>query len=135
VGANKSDFTKLAASLVRRGYVVLLFDFRAHGESSGSRTSLGYHEQKDVLAALSILKAREEIDLQRIGIYGFSMGGSTAILTAAQSGAFSAVVADSAFTSLKDQGEDRGHKLLSPSVLPIPLSRYYWLRALLPDTG
>lgn len=103
VGANKSDFTELAASLVRRGYVVLLFDFRAHGESSGSRTSLGYHEQKDVLAALSILKAREEIDLRHIGIYGFSMGGSTAILTAAQSGAFSAVVADSAFTSLKDQ--------------------------------
>jgi uncharacterized protein len=103
VGANKSDFTELAASLVRRGYVVLLFDFRAHGESGGSRTSLGYLEQKDVLAALGILKAREEIDLRRIGIYGFSMGGSTAILTAAQSGAFSAVVADSAFTSLKDQ--------------------------------
>jgi len=103
VGANKSDFTELAASLAKRGYFVLLFDFRAHGESGGSRTSLGYHEQKDVLAALSILKSREEIDLQRIGIYGFSMGGSTAILTAAQSGAFSAIVADSAFTSLKDQ--------------------------------
>jgi dienelactone hydrolase len=41
--------------------------------------------------------------LKRLGIYGFSMGGSTASLTAAQSGAFSAVVADSAFTSLKDQ--------------------------------
>ncbi len=103
VGANKSDFTDFAVTLARRGYFVLLFDFRAHGESSGSRTSLGYHEQKDVLAALSILKAREEIDPKRIGIYGFSMGGSTAILTAAQSGAFSAVVADSAFTSLKDQ--------------------------------
>jgi dipeptidyl aminopeptidase/acylaminoacyl peptidase len=103
VGANKSDFTELAVSLATRGYFVLLFDFRAHGESSGNRTSLGYHEQKDVLAALGILKARKEIDHHRIGIYGFSMGGSTAILTAAQSGAFSAVVADSAFTSLKDQ--------------------------------
>jgi dipeptidyl aminopeptidase/acylaminoacyl peptidase len=105
VGANKSDFTELAVSLARRGYFVLLFDFRAHGESSGSRTSLGYHEQKDVLAALSILKAREEIDLRRIGIYGFSMGASTAILAAARSGEFSAVVADSAFTSLKDQAK------------------------------
>ena len=103
VGANKSDFTELAVSLAARGYFVLLFDFRAHGESSGNRTSLGYHEQKDVLAALGILKARKEIDRHRIGIYGFSMGGSTAILTAAKSGAFSAVVADSAFTSLKDQ--------------------------------
>jgi dipeptidyl aminopeptidase/acylaminoacyl peptidase len=103
VGANKSDFTELAASLARRGYFVLLFDFRAHGESSGSRTSLGYHEQKDVLAALSVLKARKDIDLHRIGIYGFSMGGSTALLAAAKSGAFSAVAVDSAFTSLRDQ--------------------------------
>jgi dipeptidyl aminopeptidase/acylaminoacyl peptidase len=103
VGANKSDFTELAASLARRGYFVLLFDFRAHGESGGSRTSLGYHEQKDVLAALSVLKARKDIDLHRIGIYGFSMGGSTALLVAARFGAFSAVAVDSAFTSLRDQ--------------------------------
>jgi dipeptidyl aminopeptidase/acylaminoacyl peptidase len=106
VGANKSDFTELAASLARRGYFVLLFDFRAHGESSGSRTSLGYHEQKDVLAALSVLKARKDIDLHRIGIYGFSMGGSTALLAAAKSGAFSAVAVDSAFTSLRDQARE-----------------------------
>ena len=103
VGANKSDFTELGAALSRRGYFVLLFDFRAHGESEGSRTSLGYLEQKDVIAALDFLKNRHEIDPKRIGIYGFSMGGSTAILAAAKTGTFSAVVADSAFTSLRDQ--------------------------------
>ncbi len=103
VGANKSDFTELAASLCRRGYYVLLFDFRAHGESGGSRSSLGYYEQKDVLAALALLKARPDTDAKRIGIYGFSMGGATAILAAAKSKAFSAVVADSAFTSLRDE--------------------------------
>jgi len=106
VGANKSDFTELAVSLSRRGYFVLLFDFRAHGESSGSRTSLGFHEQKDIVAALGFLKARSEINTKRIGIYGFSMGGSTAILTAAKTGAFSAIVVDSAFTSLRDQARD-----------------------------
>jgi dipeptidyl aminopeptidase/acylaminoacyl peptidase len=106
VGANKSDFTELAVSLSRRGYFVLLFDFRAHGESSGSRTSLGYHEQKDIVAALGFLKGRPEINTKRIGIYGFSMGGSTAILSAANTGAFAAVVVDSAFTSLRDQARD-----------------------------
>ncbi len=106
VGANKSDFTELAVLLSRRGYFVLLFDFRAHGESNGSRTSLGYHEQKDIVAALGFLKARSEINTKRIGIYGFSMGGSTAILSAAKTGAFSAIVVDSAFTSLRDQARD-----------------------------
>ena len=103
VGANKSDFTELSASLSNRGYFVLQFDFRAHGESSGSRTSLGYHEQKDIIAALHFLQNRPAIDPKRIGIYGFSLGGSSAVLAAAKTGAFSAVVADSAFTSLRDQ--------------------------------
>jgi dipeptidyl aminopeptidase/acylaminoacyl peptidase len=103
VGANRSDFTGLAASLSRRGYFVLLFDFRAHGESGGWRTSLGYHEQEDVIAALHFLRKRNEVDPGRIGIYGFSLGGSSAILAAARTRTFSAVVADSAFTSLRDQ--------------------------------
>lgn len=106
VGANKSDFTEFAIVLSRRGYFVLLFDFRAHGESNGSRTSLGYHEQKDIAAALGFLKVRPEIDPKRLGIYGFSLGGSTAILTAAKTRSFSAIVVDSAFTSLRDQARD-----------------------------
>ncbi len=106
VGANKSDFTELAVSLVRRGYFVLLFDFRGHGESGGNRTSLGYHEQKDVAAVRNYLGNRREIDVKRIGIYGFSLGGATAILAAANTSAFAAVVADSAFTSLRDQARD-----------------------------
>ncbi len=106
VGANKSDFTELAAALSRRGYAVLLFDFRAHGESGGSRSSLGYHEQQDITAALAFLKTRQEINANRIGIYGFSMGASSAILAAAKTRAFSALIADSAFTSLRDQARD-----------------------------
>jgi uncharacterized protein len=106
IGANRSDFTELATAFSRRGHFVLLFDFRAHGESSGRRTSLGYHEQKDVIAALDFLRTRNEIDPGRIGIYGFSLGGSTAILAAARTGAFKAVVADSAFTSLRDQARE-----------------------------
>jgi len=106
VGANKSDFTELAVSLSKRGYIVLLFDFRAHGESKGIRTSLGYHEQTDIMAALDFLKTRPEIDSGHIGIYGFSMGGSAAILAAAHTNAFRAVVVDSAFTSLRDQAHD-----------------------------
>jgi dipeptidyl aminopeptidase/acylaminoacyl peptidase len=107
VGANRSDFTELAVSLSQRGHFVLLFDFRAHGESGGRSTSLGYHEQKDIEAALAFLNTRRTtIDPKRIGIYGFSMGGSAAVLAAAKTGAFSAVVADSAFTSLRDQARE-----------------------------
>lgn len=103
LGANKSDFTDLAVSLARRGYLVLTFDFRAHGDSEGSRSSLGYHEKNDVIAALHYLASRPEADQGRIGIFGFSLGGSTAILAAAETRKFRAVAVDSAFTSLRDQ--------------------------------
>jgi uncharacterized protein len=106
LGANRSDFTDLAVMLARRGYWVLTFDFRAHGESGGSRSSLGYHEQKDVKAALAYLTSRPGIDRNRIGIFGFSLGGSTAILAAAGTGKFAAVAADSAFTSLREQARE-----------------------------
>src|SRR5450759_4009820 len=70
LGANRSDFTELAVLLSQRGHFVLLFDFRAHGESSGRRTSLGYHEQRDIEAVLAFLKTRRDtIDPKRIGIY------------------------------------------------------------------
>ena len=105
-GANRSDFTELAVYLSRRGYVVLTFDFRAHGESEGRRSSLGYHEQKDIAAAHRFLVSRKEVDRARIGLFGFSLGGAAAILAAAESGAFQAVVADSAFSSLKDQARE-----------------------------
>jgi predicted dienelactone hydrolase len=39
-------------------------------------------------------------------MFGFSLGGSTAILAAASSGKFAAVAADSAFTSLRDQAQE-----------------------------
>jgi len=106
LGANRSDFTELAVLLARRGYWVLAFDFRAHGESGGSRSSLGFHEQKDIEAALAFLTAQPGVDHNRVGIFGFSLGGSTAILTAARAGKFAAVVADSAFTSLRDQARE-----------------------------
>jgi dipeptidyl aminopeptidase/acylaminoacyl peptidase len=54
---------------------------------------------------LNFLKERPEVDPERIGVYGFSMGGAVAILTAAQDTRVRAIVSDSAFTSLKDQME------------------------------
>jgi fermentation-respiration switch protein FrsA (DUF1100 family) len=105
LGASKADFTGLAADLVKSGLHVLLFDFRAHGDSEGFRTSFGNSEQRDLQGALLFLKARPEVDPERIGVYGFSLGGSVAILTAAKDPAIRAVVSDSAFTSLGDQIE------------------------------
>src|SRR3972149_2092395 len=105
LGANRSDFTELSAGLSRDGYNVLIFDFRGHGESEKKASSFGYLEQKDLLGALKYLKTRDDVDIEKIGAYGFSMGGAVAILTAAKTHEIKAVISDSSYTSLKEQGK------------------------------
>ena len=78
LGASKADFAGLATHLIEAGFHVLLFDFRAHGDSEGFRTSFGHLEQRDLQGALRFLKAKAEVDPERIGAYGFSMGTSVA---------------------------------------------------------
>jgi dienelactone hydrolase len=53
-----------------------MFDFRAHGRTAASS---GYLERQDALAAVEFLRAR---GIERIGLLGFSMGGSVAMLSA-----------------------------------------------------
>ncbi len=81
----------------QHGYSVLMFDFRAHGRSEGTRVSMGFHERKDVLAAIRFLESR---GIRAVGLLGFSMGGATAIISAPLSPAVRAVVTDSAFAVL-----------------------------------
>lgn len=114
LGANRSDFTELAAGLSRNGYNTLLFDFRGHGESERKASSFGYLEQRDLLGAIRYIKERKDVDAEEIAVYGFSMGGAVAVLTAAETSDIKGVIADSSFTTLREQGE----RLFKGSLLP-----------------
>lgn len=92
---------QLAASFVESGLNVLMFDFRNSGESDGTVTTLGYHEVKDVVGAVTWLKEKHPAAAERIGVIGFSMGAVTAALAAAQDERIEAVVLDSPFADLK----------------------------------
>nr|MBC7244251.1 alpha/beta hydrolase [Chloroflexota bacterium] len=80
------------------GYNTLLFDFRAHGESDGDKSSLVYYERQDLLGAIVYLQQR---GINRVGLMGFSMGAAVAMATAPLSEAVRVVVADSGFAELK----------------------------------
>ncbi len=114
LGANKSDFTELAVELSMDGYNILLFDFRGHGESERKASTFGHLEQSDLLSALKYVRSRNDVDGEKIGVYGFSMGGAVAILTAAKTSDIKAVISDSSYTSLKEQGK----RLFEVSFLP-----------------
>lgn len=99
---SRQEMLDIATMLNRNCYNVLLFDWRAHGESAGSRTTFGYDEVKDLSAALDYVTSRPEVDPQRIGVLGKSLGAVIAIRGAAALPQLKAVVSDSPFPSLQD---------------------------------
>ena len=90
-----------AAALVAGGYNALLFDFRAHGLSDGTRYTLGADEQGDVLGAVAYLKSRGFAP-DRMGFWAHSMGAATVLLAAGASPDVRTIVADSGFARLED---------------------------------
>jgi uncharacterized protein len=97
-GARNADLFRL---FTRLGYGALAWDFRAHGQSGGEFSSLGYLEARDVEAALDYALAQPGV--RAVGAYGESMGAGAVIHAAARRSEIGAVVVDSAFTSLDDQ--------------------------------
>lgn len=92
--SNRVGVLEAAAMLARNGYGVLLFDLRAHGESEGEVLPFGGAEAEDVVGAAAYLQGREDIDPDKIGAMGLSLGAQVSILGAAQSETIKAVVAD-----------------------------------------
>ena len=75
----------LADYLTRRGIAVLRYDDRGVGQSGGSTsTATTAMLVGDVQAALNFLRARLEININRIGVLGHGEGANVALLAAAQ---------------------------------------------------
>ena len=85
-----------ARMLARHGYGVLLFDRRGEGESDGDPNIFGWAGEKDLRAAVEFLRRRPDVDPERIGGIGLSVGGEMMIEAAAESDGLKAVVSEGA---------------------------------------
>jgi len=88
---------KIAPIFLARGWNVLLFDLRGHGESEGERYSLGQYEPRDIIAAIGFAAEKSGIPKQRIAVIGESLGAGSAIMTVALDPTIGPVVTDSAY--------------------------------------
>jgi len=79
----------------RAGYVTLAIDYRTFGESEGEPRGQLFplNEVEDFRNAISYVQTHDEVDPQRIGIWGTSFGGAVVIYTAAFDRRAKAVVA------------------------------------------
>jgi dienelactone hydrolase len=77
-------FVKLSRALAEAGIASVRFDFLHSGESDGDFEHMKLSgEVQDGLAVLDYLRARDDVDADRIGILGLSMGGVVASRVAA----------------------------------------------------
>lgn len=80
-------YVLLSQLLAQQGIASLRIDFRGSGDSEGDfadATLMG--EVSDSLEALKFIESHPHIDTNRIGIFGRSMGGVVALLTASNYG-------------------------------------------------
>jgi fermentation-respiration switch protein FrsA (DUF1100 family) len=99
----RSGPQKQTRMLVRHGYGVLLFDRRGEGASEGDPNAFGWVGDRDLHAAAAFLHRRSDVDPDRIGAIGLSVGGEMLIHAAAHSDAFKAIVSEGASgQSLRD---------------------------------
>ena len=85
-----------ARLLARHGYGVLLFDRRGEGESEGDPNAFGWQGDRDLEAAVAFLERRPDVDPERIGGIGLSVGGEMLLDAASELEGLEAVVSEGA---------------------------------------
>lgn len=91
--------------LHERGLHVLVFDYRGYGRSAEApitRQAI----TRDTQAAYDHLRSRPEVDADRIGIYGMSMGGQPALQVAAANPEIRSVATLATFSSWEGIAND-----------------------------
>jgi pimeloyl-ACP methyl ester carboxylesterase len=118
-GLNRSliELLERAGEAYKRGYSVVLFDFRNHGESDRAHTTLGILESQDVGAASQFVRMKAPGQPQLL--WGVSMGAATALLAVRDYGGFAGVVSDSAFPSFRETIEHHVRLLFHIPSFPI----------------
>lgn len=81
-GGDRSALLPEARLLARRGYGVLSYDLPGHGESGGE-IRWAEPERASVRAALDFLAKSGDVDVNRVGALGFSLGGYVLVQVAA----------------------------------------------------
>jgi pimeloyl-ACP methyl ester carboxylesterase len=101
-GSDRRQWLPLVRRVHEAGIAQLLLDFAGRGESDGDVITLGAREAGDLVAGVDWLASRPEVDPDRIGVAGKSMGAVAAILAASREPRIRVLVLDSPFADLAD---------------------------------
>jgi pimeloyl-ACP methyl ester carboxylesterase len=99
LGASKAHMIDYILLAQEQGNPTLAIDFRGHGGSDSSLTSIGFYESRDAEAAMEFVRTRGAGDPV---LWGTSMGAVSALLAAARDGSVAGVIADAPFDTYRN---------------------------------
>jgi uncharacterized protein len=101
VSDNRGTSVGIAEHFLARGFDVIAYDSRAHGESGGDACTYGVYEKQDLARVL------DRVETRPIVLMGTSMGAAIALQAAAVDQRVAAVVAVSPFSDLRTAAIER----------------------------
>jgi uncharacterized protein len=114
IADNRGSAAGVIARFGQRGFDVIAYDSRAHGESGGDACTYGYFEKRDLYRVLNT------VDHGPIVLVGTSLGAAVAIQEAALDTRVTAVVAAETFSDLRTVAAERA---------PFFFPRHFFARA------
>ena len=99
LGASKAHMIDYILFAQEQGNPTLAIDFRGHGGSDPSLTSIGFYESRDAEAAMQFVRQRGAGDPV---LWGTSMGAVSALLAAARDGSAAGIIADAPFDTYRN---------------------------------
>lgn len=128
--ASQVDLLRLAYSLHKDGFGLLMYDSRNHGESgTHPPMTFGETEAKDVLGAVSYLQTRPDVAPNRIGTIGFSTGANTVLFALPQTDQIQAAVAVQPTTPAHFASRFAAHQFSPLDKAIVPLTEFIYQQA------
>ena len=111
VADNHGSAAGLVDRFVPRGFDLIAYDSRAHGESGGEVCTYGFYEKEDLARVIGTIEPGP------IVLIGDSLGGAVALQAAAQDPRITAVVAAETFSDLRTVATGRAPRIFTAGVL------------------
>lgn len=103
---NAYDFT--APAMAAAGIATIRFDYIGNGDSTGDYIDFTYDKGvADAITCYEYLETLGTVDMNRVGVMGWSQGGRLTILTAARSDAFKSALTWAGAYGQKDNEEEQ----------------------------
>lgn len=106
-GASRQQVLPLISPLHDAGYVVLAINLRGRGPSSTTGSTFGLNEGQDVRAAVELLRRRNYIDPDAIGVLGIGTGATAALIATEQDSRIAALILDHPLRQFQDVLNER----------------------------